>query len=440
MRQRTGNYPGVTVEKKIGHVEFLGSDLQVVDLPGTYSLAPHSPDEMVAVDILLGRRDDVSPPEVLVCIVDASNLTRNLYLVSQVLELGIPAVIALNMMDVAQRKEMEVDVERLQAKLGIPVVPIQANRKIGIEPLKRSIVDAATRQHAVRSSPLPDAVQHEVTALRELSSTSDAGPLPRYLIERLLLDTGYLESAAITGVNDELREALQQARTRLTDNGQSLVVIEATSRYQWAGEMTQDVVRQKGQTSRSWSDRLDSVLTHRVWGTLIFALMMIIIFQAVFSWAGWFMDGISAALEWVGDLASTMVPEGAFQSLLVNGVIAGVGGVLVFLPQIFILFLFIAVLEDCGYMARAAYLMDRLMSRIGLSGKSFIPLLSSFACAIPGIMAARVIENRRDRLVTIMIAPLMSCSARLPVYTLLIAAFIPARPVLGNLLGLQGGG
>ena len=438
VRQRTGNYPGVTVEKKIGKANFSGNDLQIVDLPGTYSLAPHSPDEMVAVDILLGRRNDVPPPDIAVCIVDASNLTRNLYLVSQVLEIGIPTVIALNMMDVAERKEIDVDVERLQTKLGVPVVPIQANRQLGLEPLKKAILEASSQEEASdRSSPLPSHVQEEVSALQELSSQSNASPLPRYLVERLLLDTGYLESAPIAGVDDGFREELQKSRARLTDNGQSLVVVEATARYQWAGEVTHDVVKH-GTAPRSLSDRLDAVLTHRLWGTLIFALMMIIIFQSVFSWASWFMDGISLGLEWLGAMVSSAVPEGALQSLLVNGVIAGVGGVLVFLPQIFILFLFIAVLEDCGYMARAAYLMDRLMSRIGLSGKSFIPLLSSFACAIPGIMAARVIENRRDRLVTIMIAPLMSCSARLPVYALLIAAFIPETPLIGNVLGLQG--
>lgn len=450
IRQQTGNYPGVTVEKKLGRTTFDGTSFQIVDLPGTYSLAPHSPDEMVAVDVLLGRQADVSTPDVVLCIVDASNLARNLYLVSQILELQRPTVIALNMVDIAADKGITVDASRLAERLGIPVVAIRANRKQGLDELRAALQDAAQRhQVPPRHSPLPEEVQREVTALeqsvaRNSNPVASAAAVPRYLLERLLLDTGYLQSAPIPGLTDELRADADAARQRLTSGGQSLAATETIARYQWVGQVTEGVVTMSAEHHETASDRLDRVLTHRVAGPVIFALIMLLIFQAVFSGAVWFMDSIESVLGALGERVGGLVSEGAFQSLLVDGVIGGVGSVLVFLPQIFILFFFIALLEDCGYMARAAFLMDRLMARIGLSGKSFIPLLSSFACAVPGIMATRVIEDRRDRLVTILIAPLMTCSARLPVYILLIAAFIPERSLLslgaGNLrwsLGLQ---
>ena len=438
VRQRTGNYPGVTVEKKTGRMQLEDRPVEVLDLPGTYSLAPQSPDEMLVVDLLVGRRADVPQPDVVLCLVDASNLARNLYLVSQLLELGLPTVVALNMTDLAERKGIAPDAARLQQNLGVPVVAIQANRKQGLSQLCAELAQANRQANIERVSPLPDEVQAEVTQLRAWIQQQRDKTLPRYLVERLLLDTGYLESAHVADLDAEVWEVIHEARRRLTSEGQSLAALETIARYQWVGQVTEGVVHAETRSAVDWNDRLDRVLTDRIWGTLIFAVLMAVMFQAVFSWSTWFMDRLEAGMEWVGGFVAQWIPAGALQSLMVDGVLGGVGSVLIFLPQIFILFLFIAALEDCGYMARAAYLMDKLMSRIGLSGKSFIPLLSSFACAIPGIMATRVIENRRDRLVTILIAPLMSCSARLPVYTLLIGAFIPQRKVLGGLLGLQG--
>ncbi len=428
LRQRTGNYPGVTVEKKIGRTSLGGVAYDVVDLPGTYSLAPHSPDEMVAVDVLLGRQPDVPAPDAIVCIVDASNLPRNLYLVSQILELQRPTVIALNMTDVAEERGIRLDAARLQAQLGVPVIAVQANRKRGVLQLKQelaSVLEQATPPR--RISPLPDDLQAEVDALERLAAEGEGEPVARYLLERLILDTGYLQTGNIAGLDDRLRAAAQAARARLTADGQSLAAIETIARYQWVARVTEGVITHTSEGRKTTSDRLDRVLTHWLYGPLIFVLLMILIFQAVFQGAVWFMDGIETLFGLLSEQIVTSVPDGPLQSMLVNGVVGGVGSVLIFLPQISILFFFIALLEDCGYMARAAFLMDRLMSRIGLSGKSFIPLLSSFACAVPGIMATRVIENRRDRLVTILIAPLMTCSARLPVYILLIAAFIPHR-------------
>jgi ferrous iron transport protein B len=427
VRQRVGNYPGVTVEKKIGRTSIHGRSFELIDLPGTYSLSPRSPDEMIAVDVLLGRRDDVGAPDAVLCIVDASNLQRNLYLVSQVLELGRPVVLALNMLDVALEKGHAVDVERLRRQLPVPVVEIQANRRRGLDQLRRVLNEAVDSPAPTVESPFPEVFQKELADLRAFLTDDADSPPPRYLIERLLLDAGgYLDRAKLHEFHhDDLSAKLADARRRLAEAGSPVPAVEAMARYQWVGQVLQGVVSHDSQRKVTWTDRIDRVLTHKVWGTVVFLILMALMFQSVFYVA----EPASFAIEWLnGRLAGfvdAVLDEGALHSLLINGVIGGVGGVLEFLPQIFTLFFFIAVLEDCGYMARAAYLMDKLMSRVGLSGKSFIPLLSSFACAIPGIMATRVIENPRDRLTTILVAPLMSCSARMPVYALLIAAFIP---------------
>jgi ferrous iron transport protein B len=449
-RQRVGNYPGVTVEKKLGRFSQTDRRVEVVDLPGTYSLSPRSPDEMVAVDVLLARRDDTPAVDVVLCVVDASNLERNLYLVSQVLELGVPTVLALNMIDVAHTQGVKVDAEKLSKRLGVSVVTTEANRGRGIDVLKASLVEAAGSSPQDRINVFPDAFVEEVDGLHQRLACGKrrgdqngdgvgvGGDVPRYLVERLLLDSsGYVEATLIAG-HDELTSDLAAARGRLADAGAPVPAVEAISRYRWVEHVLDGAVMRAEARSRSMSDLIDRVLTHRVWGTVVFSVLMLLVFQAVFSWAGPLMDAIDAALGVVSDQLTAILPAGALQSLVVDGVVAGVGGVIIFLPQIMILFLFIGVLEDCGYMARAAYLMDRLMVRVGLSGRSFIPMLSSFACAIPGIMATRVIEHRNDRLTTIMVAPLMSCSARLPVYTLLIGAFIPSRKLLGGVLSLQG--
>ncbi|MDZ4817457.1 MAG: ferrous iron transport protein B [Planctomycetota bacterium] len=443
VRQRTGNYPGVTVEKKIGHTDLHGQSFTLIDLPGTYSLAPRSLDEMVTVDVLLGRRSDTAPPDVVLCIVDASNLERNLYLVSQVLSLGLPTVLALNMVDVARDRGLKIDRALLEQRLGVPVIEVQANAKRGLTELKTALIAAAHPDRRQRRSdypsPLPAEFQAELSELAPFMVDRNGAPWPRFLAERLLLDTaGYLEEELAQSAGEELRAKLSAARERLASGGLPVPAVEAMSRYEWIARMLGGVVQRPTVAQVGWTDRIDRVLTHKLWGTLIFAGMMLLMFSAIFRFAPIFMDGIEAVVESVKVAVGNAMPDGALRSMLVDGVIAGVGGVVVFLPQILILFAFIAVLEDCGYMARAAYLMDKLMVRVGLSGKSFIPLLSSFACAIPGVMATRVIENRRDRFTTILVAPLMSCSARLPVYALLIGAFIPAESYLGGLVDLQG--
>ncbi len=462
VRQRVGNYPGVTVEKKLGRVRLGDRDCQLVDLPGTYSLAPRSPDEMVAVDVLLGRRDDLAAVDAVLSIVDASNLERNFYLLSQALELGLPTVVALNMVDIARTKGLKIDIQRLREQLGVPVIEVQANRRLGVDELKTALTEIANRRSADKQasaapviSPFPAEFQREVARLQNALDQAHAGdssvrapavtnsyhaPWPRYLVERLLLDTsGYLQTALLAnGQVAPLDSELQAARKRLAAEGIMVPAVEAQARYAWVETVLRGVVQRPATRVVTLSDRVDRVLTNKLWGMLIFVVAMLLVFSSVFVAAEPLMRAIDTVIGTIGEAVADRLNEGPVRSLLVDGVIGGVGSVLVFLPQILILFFFLAVLEDCGYMARAAYLMDKLMVHVGLSGKSFIPMLSSFACAIPGVMATRVIENRRDRLTTILVTPLMSCSARLPVYTVLIGAFIPARRIAGGLLQLQG--
>jgi ferrous iron transport protein B len=444
IHQHVGNYPGVTVEKKTGRMEHAGRRYNLIDLPGLYSLAPRSRDEMVAVDVLLGRRPDSPPVDAVVCIVDAGNLKRSFYLVSQMLELGLPTIVAVNMLDVARRQGIALDLPRLRRQLPVPVVAMQANRRIGIEELKAALAGIVSRDAPQEETPFPEPFEREVTELKSVLTGLLAGKnrqprLPSCLVRRLLLDSnGYLEKALPGGGADRLATHLGAARSRLATADCGVPGIEITARNAWACRVLEGVVAEPRRYKATTTDRIDRVLTHRVWGMLLFAALMVIVFQSVFAWAKLPMRLIDAATEAAGTLVEAHMAEGALRSLVVEGVIGGVGGVLSFLPQILILFLFIAVLEDCGYMARAAYLMDKIMVRVGLSGRSFIPMLSCFACAVPGVMAARVIENERDRLTTILVAPLMTCSARLPIYALLIAAFIPPETYFGDLLSLQG--
>lgn len=421
LRQRVGNYPGVTVEMKKGHFTADGVAFDLIDLPGTYSLAARSPDEMVAVDLLLGRRPDEPRPDVVVSIVDATNLDRHLYLTSQLLDLGVPVVVAVNMIDAARAQGIGIDFAELERRLGVPVVPVQANAGVGLAELTRTVVAAAERGQIPTGPVFPAAFEQEVAALQ--AALGDA--VPGFLTRRLLLDVGGSVEQWLTGCNGpDLKRRVEQARERLAQAGCPVPAVEARTRFAWVRSVVAAAVTRPAVRPVTLTDRVDALLTHRLWGTLVFLAVMFLMFQSIFLWAQPLMDLIDSAKDQVGEAVATALPPGPLRGLLVDGVIDGVGSVLVFLPQILILFAFIAVLEDCGYMARAAFLMDRLMSRCGLSGKSFIPLLSSVACAVPGILATRVIENSRDRLATILVAPLMSCSARLPVYVLLIAAFL----------------
>ncbi len=435
MNQRVGNYPGVTVEKKVGTLGVNATTITLVDLPGTYSLAARSPDEMVTVHLLMGEQLGEDRPELILNIVDASNLERNLFLSTQLAELGIPMVLAVNMIDIAKSHGIRIDLAELRKKIGMPVVAIQANKKTGLDQLRKALVEAEAVE--LPKVPFPEAFQEERRALREFLK-SLPGPSRTHapaLLDRLLIDVnGAIEKEYLDRYGSQLQTYLQQARARLGSAGCPVPQVEARTRYRYLRDLTGSCITKQPSSARNWTTRIDRIITHRVWGLLIFLGLLFIIFQSIFAWAEPLKNALESLIGWGSDLTTSGLPEGPLKSLIQDGVFAGVGGVLTFLPQIIILFGFLAILEDCGYMARAAFLMDKIMARCGLSGKSFIPLLSSFACAIPGVMATRVIEDRRDRLATILVAPLMSCAARLPVYSLLIGAFVPTNTVVGPML------
>ena len=366
-RQKVANYAGVTVERKVGHFQLpSGKNVRVLDLPGTYSLQATSPDEAITRDVCQGKIAEEGQQDAFLCVVDATNLKLHLGLVLEIIELGRPILVVLNMMDEARRRGIQINTQKLSQRLGVPVVETVAVRNSGIENLLHAL---------------------------------DQG---KYTVPQT-------ELSGLTGEHHQKIETI----------------------------FKKDVVNFVDQEDKR-TDFLDKIFLHPVLGLLSLAVMMFIVFQAVFAWAAPFMDGIETFFGWLGETLGTHISQPLLQSLVVDGIIAGAGGVVVFLPQILILFFFILVLEESGYLPRAAFLLDKLMFKAGLSGRAFIPLLSSFACAVPGIMATRSISDPRDRFTMIMVAPLMTCSARLPVYALLIAAFIPAQTVWGifNLQGL----
>ena len=462
LRGRVGNYAGVTVERKEGAM--FGADaahpVDVLDLPGTYSLSPQSLDEQIARDVLFQRLADVPAPDLVVVVVDASNLQRNLYYATQVIELGHPTLLALNMVDVARENGHEIDFDGLSAALGVPVIPLIACDGEGVEELKVAINRMASERvgqkatkpelaHAVagplaqsptgpparwpsdaRVEPrsfqeLPEAFGREASAIRgQLAGMFPHRDRLASAEALLILSDDKVLAAHPEQYPPAVRQAVAASRTRLEASGVDWRSAAIEARYARVSAIAQHVTVESLVEGENFSDRVDRVLTHRVWGLLVFVGIMLSMFVSIFVFAQLPMDALDVGVGWLADRVGSALGAGDLQDLLVNGVIKGVGAVVVFLPQICLLFLFISLLEDTGYMARAAFLMDRLMSRVGLHGKSFIPMLSSFACAIPGIMATRTIESPKDRLVTILIAPLMSCSARLPVYTVLIAACV----------------
>jgi len=438
LRAKVGNYPGVTVERKEGRLLHASRDrgVTVLDLPGTYSLSPQSLDEQIARDVLFHRVPGVPPPDLVVVVVDASNLQRNLYFATQVIELGYPTLVALNMVDVARENGREIDAGLLQKELGVPVFPVVASRGEGVEKLRQAIISAGASAPGPipprHFCSLPGPLTAEITTLASALILAFPESCFQSRVEALLVlsDEKFLP---LSGAHypESILVAAVGARKRLESQGVDWRSVAIESRYAHIAESEAKVTTSTGGPSESLSDRMDRILTHKVWGVAIFVFIMALLFQSIFTFAKHPMDWLSSGVDALGGWVATLLPAGALNTLLVSGVIKGVGAVIVFLPQILLLFMFISLLEDSGYMARAAFLMDRLMSKVGLHGKSFIPMLSSFACAIPGIMATRTIESPKDRLVTILVAPLMSCSARLPVYTVLIAATIPDRRLFG---------
>ena len=374
LNQKVANFPGVTVERKEGIWHLGEISATLIDLPGLYSIDATSLDERIAREVLTGERDDVAAPDVIISVVDATNLERNLYLTTQLFEFGIPVIVALTMIDVFERQKHEIDIPRLSESLGVPVVAVNAKGDRGKEELEELVTGLVTATAPVTEPAF------------SLNGNSGDGDAARIF-----------------------------------------------ARYNFISGAVQESVRHNDRREHRRSEKIDRVLTHKFFGLAILILVLLTVFQAIFSWATLPMDLLEQGFGALGDGARSILPEGILADLVVDGVIAGVGGVLVFLPQILLLFLFISILEDTGYLARAAFLLDKLMSGVGLHGKAFLPLMSSFACAIPGIMATRTIENKRDRFATILIAPFMSCSARLPVYTLMIGAFFAGQTVFGFL-------
>ncbi|MDB6054372.1 MAG: ferrous iron transport protein [Verrucomicrobiales bacterium] len=444
MRARVGNYAGVTVERKEGNLQGVTSEfsISILDLPGTYSLSPQSMDEQISRDVLFNRVEEVGVPALVVIVVDASNLERNLYYATQVIELGYPTLIALNMIDVAEQNGHRIDLVSLSSALGAPIIEMVASLGKGIPELKKQIV-ASLKGAINRPAPrtfceLPEVYGKELEILSRLveeqfhqrQSCAQAEAL-LLLSDEKVLNKGYTRYPAT------IIEAVTVSRSHLEAAGVDWRSLPIEARYARIGAIQQSVTSEEFENVETLSDKIDRVVTHKFIGMGIFIGIMALMFYSIFSLAHFPMDFLQDMVARLGDWVGSKIPPGDVQSLVVQGVIKGVGAVVVFIPQICLLFLFIGLLEDTGYMARAAFLMDRLMSKVGLHGKSFIPMLSSFACAIPGIMATRTIETPKDRLVTILVAPLMSCSARLPVYTLLIAACFPDKKIISTLVMLS---
>ncbi len=428
-RAKVGNYPGVTVERKFAPATLpSGRTVKLTDLPGCYSLIARSGEEEIAHHVLTGRVGD-DKPELVVCVADATNLARALYLVLQLIELGIPVVVALNMIDVAEANGLAIDSAKLSERLGVPVVPVSARYARNIETLTRTIDERLT-QAVPNAKTFPLALRDsDRTVIEALSETGKRSPA-----EALWLLTSNLADLRIA--EDRDLERLVDAKRRDLDSNFNRRIIEA--RYRVIDQLIEGVLDTRNAKEDSRTARLDRILLHPVWGMCVFAVAMFLVFQTIFTWAQPVMDGIEALVGLGAKWLEATLPDSMTRSLLVNGVLAGVGSVLVFVPQIAFLFLLLTLLEESGYLARAAFLLDRVMRRVGLHGKAFIPMMSGFACAVPAIMASRTIESRRDRLVTIMVTPFMSCSARLPIYVLVTAAVFSAAPKIGGFISVGG--
>jgi len=427
LRQRIANYPGITVEERIGTTHIGKKSLQVVDLPGAYSLSASTLDERAVLDALTARGGR-EPLDLLVCVLDATNLERNLFLALQIADFGLPMILVLNQWDVLRRRNQEYDLEKLKEILGIPVLPVSARSGEGMKGLETEISKVLEKPCYLA----PTAWSREInTGLEDLIGLAPG--LSRGEALRLIFDGGSLVADRWSERKGEIQQRVGRIHSEIAAGGMNPGPAEALIQYKRIGSLLEGVIDSDTSAFSRSSETIDRILLHRVWGLGIFVAVMWVVFQSVYSWASPMMDG----LEWLtGALQEGIRPVlsglPVLESLVVDGIIAGVGGVIVFVPQIFVLFLFIALLEDTGYMARAAFLMDKALGWCGLNGKSFVPLLSSYACAIPGIMAARTLEDKRSRVTTILMAPFMSCSARLPVYVLFIGAFV--EPAYGAMV------
>ncbi|MCJ8208220.1 ferrous iron transport protein B [Mucilaginibacter sp. RS28] len=429
LNQKIGNFPGVTVDKKTGFCDLPdGRKAEIIDLPGTYSLYPKSKDESIVFSVLADQTN-TARPDLVVIILDASNLKRNLLLYTQVADLKIPVVVALNMMDLATRSGITIDIDAFAKKLNVPVVPISARKLQGIDQLKQTI------SYANKLS-----LQEDTIDVRSL-----APQLIAQIGEEMRVDNPYYalqlahQHEHLTFLTPQQSDRIEELEQVHAFHSQKAQAAETIARYNFINDLLYDTVTKKETAhEESWSNRIDKVLTHKVFGFVIFFAILMFMFQAIFAWSAYPMELIESLFVWLEATVKNILPAGPLTSLLADGILAGLSGVMVFIPQIAILFAFISILEDTGYMARVTFMMDKLMRKVGLNGKSVVPLIGGFACAVPSIMSTRTIENWKDRMITIMVTPLVTCSARLPVYTLLIALVVPHRTVWGvfNLQGL----
>nr|MBC7612417.1 ferrous iron transport protein B [Pseudopedobacter sp.] len=428
LNQKIGNFPGVTVDKKSGVSKLAdGRAIEIVDLPGTYSLYPKSADETIVFEVLSDKNNS-SHPDVVVIVADATNLKRNLLLYTQISDLGLPVIIALNMMDLALKSNMEIDVDTLAKLLNVQVVELAARKSQGIEGLKKAIEFQSL-------IPLQNStIDVEVIAPDLIKDISDLlgvdNPYVALQIAHQYKNLKYLSKAQINQI-----ESLKEKYDFHTQKSQAA---ETIARYNYINEILIDTVTYKSVAlEENISNKIDHYLTHKVWGFVIFIAILFAIFQSIFAWSEYPMAIIQTVFVWLAEMGHQYLPSGVLTDLLVDGVLAGLSGVMVFIPQIALLFAFISILEDTGYMSRVTFMMDRLMRKVGLNGRSVVPLIGGLACAVPSIMSARTIENWKDRIITIMVTPLVSCSARLPIYTLLISLVVPKKMLLG-FINLQG--
>jgi len=433
LNQKVSNYPGVTVEQTIGMAQIENSPVAIIDLPGTYSLVPESHDEAIVAEEFGKWAKGENTPDCIISVVDSTNVMRNLYLTTQLLDLGIPVVVALNMIDLARKKSIEINCEKLKEDLGVfSVIPVSARLKEGMNDLKRSISQAIRRKSETPPIfPIPEPVQNAILPLQNWYR--DTFQFSEYLSRSFAIRSATVGST--NGIGSPDSPLMDACKMDLKMIGFPYETLEPTLRYHWLDQVVPKAEIPIEKKSRS--EKTDEILTHPWGGPLIFVGLLTFIFHAIFSWAGIPMNMIDNSIARFGNWVAHQLPPGLLTDLLVEGIIGGAGAILIFLPQILILIFFMTLLEDFGYMARVAIMMDKAMTKVGLHGRSVLPLMSGYACAIPGIMATRTIDSWKERLVTILVLPLMSCSARLPIYALMIGAFIPDQTVFGY-FGLQG--
>jgi ferrous iron transport protein B len=421
LNQKIGNFPGITVDKKVGYCKLpTGQQAEITDLPGTYSLYPKSKDESIVFEVLADRQNS-SHPDLIVVIADATNLRRNLLLYTQVADLRIPVILALNMTDMAQKEGINIDVDKLSQRLGVQVVAISARSNTGLDQLKQAIGNATKIATQEKGADIRMLAADAIDEVKEMVGTDND-----YYALQLLHQHEHL--ACHTAKYDQF-EAIEKSHHF---ESSKLQAAETIARYRYLSTILSGVIEDTGALKKfALSDKIDSILTNRFWGFFIFLFILFFVFNAIFSWASYPMDLIEESFAWITSYGHEHLPAGLLTDLVLDGVVAGLGGIVIFIPQIAILFAFISILEDTGYMARVTFMMDKIMRKFGLSGRSVVPMIGSIACAVPSIMSARTIESWKDRIITIMVSPLVSCSARLPVYTLLISLIIPDEKVFG---------